>query len=98
MTLLEMSAQYADSAALIRARICELRADERLAEDPAAAGRLRRRINELTPRQQQMLSMRFEQNMSVTEIARELGLNCSTVSRTLRRAQERLRRCLQYAL
>ena len=56
------------------------------------------RVQELTPRQQQMLSMRFEQNMSVTEIARELGLNCSTVSRTLRRAQERLRRCLQYAL
>ncbi len=42
--------------------------------------------------------MHFEQNMSVTEIARELGLNRSTVSRTLRRAQERLRRCLQYAL
>ena len=56
------------------------------------------RVQELTPRQQQMLSMRFEQNMSVAEIARELGLNCSTVSRTLRRAQERLRRCLQYAL
>ena len=56
------------------------------------------RVQELTPRQQQMLSMRFEQNMSVTEIARELGLNYSTVSRTLRRAQERLRRCLQYAL
>ena len=56
------------------------------------------RIQELTPRQQQMLSMHFEQNMSVTEIARELGLNCSTVSRTLHRAQERLRRCLQYAL
>ena len=56
------------------------------------------RVQELTPRQQQMLSMRFEQNMSVTEIAQELGLNRSTVSRTLRRAQERLRRCLQYAL
>ena len=56
------------------------------------------RIQELTPRQQQMLSMHFEQNMSGAEIARELGLNRSTVSRTLRRAQERLRRCLQYAL
>lgn len=56
------------------------------------------RVQELTPRQQQMLSMRFEQNMSGAEIARELGLNRSTVSRTLRRAQERLRRCLQYAL
>ena len=56
------------------------------------------RVQELTPRQQQMLSMRFEQNMSGAEIARELGLNRSTVSRTLRRAQKRLRRCLQYAL
>ena len=56
------------------------------------------RVQELTPRQQQMLAMRFEQNMSGAEIARELGLNRSTVSRTLRRAQERLRRCLQYAL
>ena len=56
------------------------------------------RVQELTPRQQQMLSMRFEQNMSGAEIARELGLNRSTGSRTLRRAQERLRRCLQYAL
>ena len=56
------------------------------------------RVQELTPRQQQMLSMRFEQNMSGAEIARELGMNRSTVSRTLRRAQERLRRCLQYAL
>ena len=49
MTLLEMSVQYADSAALIRTRIRELRAEERLQEDPAAARRLRRRINELTP-------------------------------------------------
>ena len=56
------------------------------------------RTQELTPRQQQILEMRFEQNMSGAEIARELGLNRSTVSRTLRRAQERLRRCLQYAL
>ena len=56
------------------------------------------RIQELTPRQQQMLSMRFEQNMSGAEIARELGLHRSTVSRPLRRAQKRLRRCLQYAL
>ena len=56
------------------------------------------RVQELTPRQQQILTMRFEQNMSGAEIARELGLNRSTVSRTLRRAQERLRRCLQYAL
>ena len=56
------------------------------------------RTQELTPRQQEILTLRYEQNMRVTEIARLLGLNRSTVSRTLHRAQERLRRCLQYAL
>ena len=35
---------------------------------------------------------------AITQIARQLGVNPSTVSRTLRRAQERLRRYLQYAL
>ena len=49
MTLLEMSVQYADSAALIRARIRELRAEERQQSDPEAARRLRRRIDDLTP-------------------------------------------------
>ena len=56
------------------------------------------RKRELTPRQQEILSLRYEQNMRVTEIARLLGRTRSTVSRTLKRAQERLRRCLQYAL
>ena len=49
MTLLELSVQYADSAALIRARIRELRAEERRQSDPEAARRLRRRIDDLTP-------------------------------------------------
>ena len=58
----------------------------------------RAREQELTPRQQQVLTLRYVQNMNGAEIARMLGLNRSTVSRTIRRAQERLRRCLQYAL
>ena len=58
----------------------------------------RAREQELTPRQQQVLKLRYEQNMNGAEIARMLGLNRSTVSRTIRRAQKRLRRCLQYAL
>lgn len=49
MTLLEMSVQYADSAALIRARIRELRAEARQQDDPEAARRLRQRIDVLTP-------------------------------------------------
>ena len=49
MTLLEMSVYYADSAALIRTRMAELRAAERAAEDPAAARRLRLRLDTLRP-------------------------------------------------
>ena len=49
MTLLEMSVQYADSAALIRARIRELRTQERQQPDPEAARRLRQGIDALTP-------------------------------------------------
>ena len=59
--------------------------------------RLARR-DELTERQREILRMNFEQNMSVTEIARALGVNKSTVSRTLLRAKGRLYRCLRYAL
>lgn len=49
MTLLDMSAQYADSAALIRARMRELRSEARKQDDPDAVSALNRRISELTP-------------------------------------------------
>lgn len=52
----------------------------------------------LTPRQRQILSMRFEQQMSAVEIARALSLNRSTVSRTLQRACRRLHEVLQYSM
>ena len=65
--------------------------------------RLRRNLRrarelELTPCQRQVLELHYDQSMSVTQIARRLGVNPSTVSRNLRRAQERLRRYLQYTL
>lgn len=65
--------------------------------------RLRRNLRqarerELTPRQRQLLELHYDQGLSVCAIARQLGVCPSTVSRTLRRAQERLRRCLRYAL
>lgn len=56
------------------------------------------RERELTPRQQEVLRLHYEEELSVTQIAERLQVNPSTVSRTLRRARERLRRCLQYAL
>lgn len=58
----------------------------------------RARERELTPRQRQVLELYYDQRKSIPQIAEELGVNRSTVSRTLRRARERLYRCLRYAL
>ena len=49
MTLLELSVYYADSAAAIRSRILQLRAQEHITPDPEEARRLRRRAEELEP-------------------------------------------------
>ena len=49
MTLLEMSVYYADSAALIRTRMAELKAAERAETDPQAVRRLQLRIETLRP-------------------------------------------------
>lgn len=56
------------------------------------------REQELTPRQQQVLGLYYDSGMTIPQIARQLDLNRSTVSRTLRRAKDRLYRCLRYAL
>ena len=53
---------------------------------------------ELTPRQREILQMRFTGGMSITGIAKELGLNKSTASRSLTRSVERLYRSLRYSL
>lgn len=51
---------------------------------------------ELTPRQQQMVRMYYIDQMLMQEIAERLGVNVSTVSRTIGRGRKRLRRCLRY--
>jgi RNA polymerase sigma-70 factor (ECF subfamily) len=53
---------------------------------------------ELTPRQRQIVDMRFSRGMRVSEIADELGVSRSVVSRTVSRATERLFRALRYSL
>ncbi|MBQ0037509.1 MAG: sigma-70 family RNA polymerase sigma factor [Clostridiales bacterium] len=53
---------------------------------------------ELTRRERQILRMHFTRNMRVTDIARELGIQKSTVSRSLSRAMEKLYRALRYSL
>lgn len=66
--------------------------------DRLRRGLRRAREQELTPRQRQMLELYFDRGMNIPQIAGELGVNPSTVSRTLRRAKDRLYRCLRYAL
>lgn len=65
--------------------------------------RLRRNLRqarerELTPRQRQMVALYYDRGLTMAQIAGRLGVNRSTVSRTLRRARDRLYRYLRYGL
>ena len=61
------------------------------------AGALRRAINsELTRRQRQLISMYYIEQLPMQEIADELGLHISSVSRTIKRGRERLKSALSY--
>lgn len=51
---------------------------------------------ELTPLQRQTLVAYYFQEQKIAQIAQDRGVNKSTVSRTLRRAEEKLRRYLRY--
>lgn len=51
---------------------------------------------ELTPRQREMLLLFYYEQKSVSAIAAELHVNPSTVSRTLRRAENRIRRSMRF--
>ncbi len=51
---------------------------------------------ELTQNQREILIAYYFQGMNIPAIARQRGVCKSTVSRTLHRAEERLRRCLRY--
>lgn len=53
--------------------------------------------DELTPRQRQMVEMYYFQKKNIPKIAAELGVNRSTVSRTLSRGKNRIRRYLKYS-
>lgn len=59
--------------------------------------RVRRVVaRELSPCQKRVVEGIYYEKLSQAELARRLGVNRSTVCRTLRRAQERLKRCLAY--
>ena len=59
--------------------------------------RLRRVIEqELTPRQRDTILAYYFQDKSIAQLAQERGVNKSTVSRCLKRAEQRVRLCLRY--
>ena len=51
---------------------------------------------ELTPLQRETLTAYYFQGQNIPAIARDRGVSKSTVSRTLHRAEDKLRRFLQY--
>ena len=52
--------------------------------------------NELTPHQREVLMAYYFQEQNISEIAQERGVCKSTVSRTLHRAEKKLREYLKY--
>ena len=59
--------------------------------------RLRRVMDaELTEKQYRVVVGYYLENRNMVELANELGVNKSTISRTLKRAEARMRRCLKY--
>ena len=55
------------------------------------------RETELTDKQKEVIFLYYDLGMTIPQIAREKGLNKSSVSRILARGRERLKRYLQYS-
>ena len=53
-------------------------------------------LQELTPIQRETLLAYYIEELNIVQIAQRRGVNKSTVSRTLKRAEENLRRYLRY--
>ncbi len=57
---------------------------------------LRALKEDVTPKQRQLLLMYYGQGLNMREIGEQLGVDKSTVSRTIKRGEKRLLRCLRY--
>ena len=51
---------------------------------------------DVTPKQRRALLLYYGEGLNMREIGEQLGLDKSTVSRTIQRGERRLRRCLRY--
>lgn len=71
------------------------------ADNSREISRLKRNLlralqEDVTARQRQTLLMYYGQGMNMREIGEVLGVDKSTVSRTIKRGEARLQRCLRY--
>ena len=51
---------------------------------------------DITPRQRETMLLYYGQGLNMREIGQKLGVDKSTVARTIKRGEARLRRCLRY--
>ena len=51
---------------------------------------------DITPRQRETMLLYYGQGLNMREIGLKLGVDKSTVSRTIKRGERRLERCLRY--
>lgn len=52
--------------------------------------------SDVTQRQREMLTLYYAQGLNMRQIGALLGVDKSTVSRTVKRGERRLKRCLRY--
>ena len=73
-----------------------------MAEDNSAQmSRLKRNLvralrEDVTARQRQVLLLYYGEQLNMRQIGERLGIDKSTVSRTIKRGERRLQRCLRY--
>ena len=71
------------------------------ADNSKEISRLKRNLiralqEDVPPRQRQTLLLYYSDGLNMREIGERLGVDKSTVSRTIKRGERRLRRCLRY--
>ena len=71
------------------------------ADNSQEVSRLKRNLvrclkEDLTPKQQRALILYYDKGLTMREIGEQLGVNRSTISRTIKRGERRLQRCLRY--
>ncbi len=71
------------------------------ADNTRELSRLKRNLirclrEDVTPKQRQMMLLYYAEGKNMREIGQAMGVDKSTVSRTIKRGERRLQRCLRY--